>query len=167
MSPPLPRGRCPVCGRDVALRKNGIIREHRAPGETRVCRGAGLSTDRAMKVYRGRRLPGGSVSVTVERGEKGTTEFLRQVVVHSPTGFEWGYGGSGPADLALSILADLFGERQRSRPLYTDRGVERAWRLHDAFKWDWVARVSQGATEWAVGELFIRAWVANQEAMKS
>ena len=23
---------------------------------------------------------------------------------HSPTGFEWGYGGSGPSDLALNIL---------------------------------------------------------------
>jgi len=30
---------------------------------------------------------------------------LAQTVVnHSPTGFEWGYGGSGPADLALNIL---------------------------------------------------------------
>ena len=26
------------------------------------------------------------------------------VVHHSPTGYEWGYGGSGPADLALNIL---------------------------------------------------------------
>lgn len=25
---------------------------------------------------------------------------------HSPTGFEWGYCGSGPAQLALAILAD-------------------------------------------------------------
>jgi hypothetical protein len=25
---------------------------------------------------------------------------------HSPTGFEWGYGGSGPAQLALALLAD-------------------------------------------------------------
>ena len=24
---------------------------------------------------------------------------------HSPTGFEWGYGGSGPAQLALALLA--------------------------------------------------------------
>jgi hypothetical protein len=27
---------------------------------------------------------------------------------HSPDGFEWGYGGSGPAQLALAILADVF-----------------------------------------------------------
>ncbi len=25
---------------------------------------------------------------------------------HSPTGFEWGYGGSGPAQLSLALLAD-------------------------------------------------------------
>lgn len=27
---------------------------------------------------------------------------------HSPCGFEWGYSGSGPAQLALAILADHF-----------------------------------------------------------
>lgn len=27
---------------------------------------------------------------------------------HSPTGFSWGYAGSGPAQLALAILADLW-----------------------------------------------------------
>lgn len=27
---------------------------------------------------------------------------------HSPNGFEWGYGGSGPAQLALAILAHYF-----------------------------------------------------------
>ncbi|HWH58438.1 MAG TPA: DUF6166 domain-containing protein [Terriglobales bacterium] len=29
---------------------------------------------------------------------------------HSPTGFEWGYGGSGPAQLALALLADWSGD---------------------------------------------------------
>jgi hypothetical protein len=28
---------------------------------------------------------------------------------HSPDGFEWGYDGSGPAQLALAMLADYFG----------------------------------------------------------
>lgn len=27
--PPLPRGRCPYCGTDVALRKGSLIREHK------------------------------------------------------------------------------------------------------------------------------------------
>ena len=34
---------------------------------------------------------------------------LRHVVLHSPDGMEWGYAGSGPADLALSILSHAFG----------------------------------------------------------
>lgn len=29
---------------------------------------------------------------------------------HSPTGFNWGYGGSGPAQLALAILYDWSGD---------------------------------------------------------
>ena len=32
------------------------------------------------------------------------------VVRHSPSGIEWGYGGSGPADLALSVLLALTDE---------------------------------------------------------
>jgi len=35
---------------------------------------------------------------------------LEHKVVHSPTGFEWGYHGSGPSDLALSLLCDALGE---------------------------------------------------------
>ena len=34
---------------------------------------------------------------------------LRHVVRHSPTGIEWGYGGSGPRDLALSVLTAVAG----------------------------------------------------------
>ena len=29
---------------------------------------------------------------------------------HSPTGFEWGYSGSGPAQLALALMADALGD---------------------------------------------------------
>lgn len=36
---------------------------------------------------------------------------------HSPTGIEWGYGGSGPADLALSVLLALTDE-QTANALY-------------------------------------------------
>lgn len=46
---------------------------------------------------------------------------------HSPTGFEWGYGGSGPAQLALAILAKYLG----------DDGL--AVELHQPFKWRIVA----------------------------
>lgn len=41
---------------------------------------------------------------------------------HSPTGFECGYGGSGPAQLALAILAHCCGD-------------DLAVKYHQAFKW--------------------------------
>ena len=38
---------------------------------------------------------------------------------HSPSGFNWGYSGSGPSQLALAICIKLFGE-VRARNVYTD-----------------------------------------------
>ncbi len=40
---------------------------------------------------------------------------LDHVVRHSPTGIEWGYAGSGPADLALSVLARVAGMDEAER----------------------------------------------------
>jgi hypothetical protein len=39
---------------------------------------------------------------------------------HSPTGFEWGYGGSGPAQLALAILADHLGNDDEAVTLHQE-----------------------------------------------
>lgn len=52
----------------------------------------------------------------------------RPWVLHSPTGYEWGYMGSGPADLALNVLG-LF------VPPYW------AHRYHQRFKADVIARI--------------------------
>jgi len=41
-----------------------------------------------------------------------------EVYDHSPTGFEWGFGGSGPAQLALAILVDHLGNVEEARSLY-------------------------------------------------
>jgi hypothetical protein len=49
---------------------------------------------------------------------------------HSPTGFEMGYGGSGPAQTALAILSEATGNDQL------------AIALHQKFKWKFVAPVS-------------------------
>jgi len=37
---------------------------------------------------------------------------------HSPTGFEWGYGGSGPAQLALALVADCMGDELAYPSIY-------------------------------------------------
>ena len=41
------------------------------------------------------------------------------IVRHSPDGFEWGYGGSGPSDLALNILI-LFTDQCTADRLYQE-----------------------------------------------
>ena len=65
-------------------------------------------------VYVGFRSPEGERVYVVRRGQP---EPLRHVVHHSPTGFEWGYAGSGPADLAISILADYLGNEETAEDL--------------------------------------------------
>lgn len=50
----------------------------------------------------------GTVRLRAVDGDK--TREVRQVIFHSPTGMEFGFHGSGPADLALTILADHLGE---------------------------------------------------------
>ena len=50
--------------------------------------------------------------------------------VDSPDGFEWGYGGSGPAQLALAILADYFG----CQPMTTEQAEHLAIEHHQQFK---------------------------------
>jgi hypothetical protein len=37
---------------------------------------------------------------------------------HSPDGFEWGYGGSGPAQLALALVADHLAHDEQALDLY-------------------------------------------------
>lgn len=40
------------------------------------------------------------------------------LVNHSPDGFEWGYSGSGPAQLALAILAEVLGDDREALMVY-------------------------------------------------
>lgn len=64
---------------------------------------------------------------------------------HSPTGFAWGYPGSGPAQLALALLSHALGSDERAAELYQEfkdaiiakLDREQAWRLttHDVLGW--------------------------------
>jgi len=78
-----------------------------------------------MKWYAGRRQ-GYAVIVTVDGRPLNPRLDLWN---HSPTGFEWGYGGSGPAQLALAILADHFGDD------------EEAFNFHHRYKWAVIAEL--------------------------
>lgn len=59
--------------------------------------------------YVGERGSSGSSTKVSVVALDGSTTLLRHRMYHSPDGFEWGYGGSGPSDLARSILADVLG----------------------------------------------------------
>ncbi len=64
---------------------------------------------------------------------------------HSPSGIEWGYYGSGPAQLALAILAD-----------YT-RNDAYAQARHQRFKEDVIARLQ--SNRWVIAADTVGAWV--------
>ncbi|MGH6693352.1 MAG: DUF6166 domain-containing protein [Gammaproteobacteria bacterium] len=94
-----------------------------------------------MKVYRGYRNPRGYARVTVNDRELPLRLDLSN---HSPTGFEWGYGGSGPAQLALAILADYLDDAE-ALPLYQDfkrdviAGLGDEWRITGGAIDNWLA----------------------------
>jgi hypothetical protein len=64
---------------------------------------------------------------------------------HSPSGFQWGYGGSGPSQLALALVADATGDD------------ELAQRTYQAFKFKIVASIN--SDEWRLSADAVRAIV--------
>jgi len=58
----------------------------------------------------------------------------QKVCNHSPDGFSWGYGGSGPAQLALAVLLELY-----------DRDFALAH--HQGFKFMYIERLRQADFE--------------------
>ena len=67
-----------------------------------------------MKTYEGRR-EGCAALVTVNGRPLNPRLDLWN---HSPTGFEWGYCGSGPAQLALALLADHLADDRQALDIY-------------------------------------------------
>jgi len=57
---------------------------------------------------------------------------------HSPAGFQWSYGGSGPAQLALAILLDFTGDEHLALSHYQE------------FKWAHVAPLPEGCEPWEI-----------------
>ncbi len=57
-------------------------------------------------VYVGYRQRGRTIVEKRPSQEQLTPDRSLELANHSPSGFEWGYGGSGPAQLALALLLD-------------------------------------------------------------
>lgn len=66
---------------------------------------------------------------------------------HSPTGFAWGYGGSGPAQLALALLLE-------------ETNRKTAERLYQDFKWQIISNLTKDI--WQLTSKEIQDWVKNE-----
>jgi len=71
-----------------------------------------------MTAYVGRRLQGNLVVMRLPDGTELTPDRSLDLVTHSPSGFEVGYRGSGPAQLACGLLLDYFDDAQIAREHY-------------------------------------------------
>jgi Family of unknown function (DUF6166) len=88
-------------------------------------------------MYQGRRSSG-LVSVQFQQVEGEAWFDLDprfDLVNHSPDGFEWGYGGSGPSQLALAICASRLDDAD-------------ALRIYQRFKTRCVAQIPQNSPSW-------------------
>jgi hypothetical protein len=85
-----------------------------------------------------------------------TVNVPMSVAHHSSGVYEIGYGGSGPADLALNILAFLFPGLDVK--CATGHCSQKAWALHQSFKWNFLAGMPrEGGT--IKGEAIV-SWLA-------
>ena len=90
-----------------------------------------------MKEYRGVRTPKGCVVTVADGGGKKKLPIRHDVRRHSEE-FEWGYAGSGPAQLALALLCDVLGDAERAQETY------------QRFKFQVIARLA--GDEWTLAE---------------
>jgi len=71
-------------------------------------------------VYVGYRQRGRAIVEKQPGQERLTPERSLELASHSPSGFEWGYGGSGPAQLALALLLDCTDDEEFALAHYTE-----------------------------------------------
>lgn len=102
-----------------------------------------------MKSYVGERYPEPRGAVVVIRKRIDDREHRdyplpprNDLYNHSPDGFEWGYSGSGPAQLALALCADVVGD-------------ERALRVYQRVKDALIAPIQED--DWSLSEETIRS----------
>lgn len=102
-----------------------------------------------MKTYTGYRDAAGNPVVWVQEAgqlprklDPAPSQSIRN---HSPDGFNWGYGGSGPAQLALAILLDVLGD------------TDAAGSVYQVFKW---MHVGHWGDTWSITDREVFDWYA-------
>lgn len=66
--------------------------------------------ENALKTYYGHAATAERPASVIVRAKK--SKMLVHHIRHNPTGFTWGYGGSGPSELSRCILLDSFGTEE-------------------------------------------------------
>jgi hypothetical protein len=130
-------------------------------GEEKIGLEAAACVRRGGKAYCARRALDGECRIVVVSSNwhnKMISSPLHHVVKHSPSGFEFGYAGSGPADTSLSILADYFGERPTKDDVYYGRGKAVHPPLYQQFKRDFIAPAPEEG--FTITSDQIKAWLA-------
>lgn len=79
----------------------------------------------------------------------------QKVKNHSPDGFNWGYGGSGPAQLALAILLEVTNDEQI------------ALRYYQEFKSQVIAAIPSQESPWTIEENKIIEWLEARQAQET
>ena len=87
--------------------------------------------------------------------ENRSTTFLKsersqRVKNYSPDGFNWGYAGSGPAQLALAILLEVTGDEAKALAHYHD------------FERQVIVSITSQTTNWEIKEQKIITWLQTQ-----
>lgn len=103
------------------------------------------------KIYEGAYSLGSFyVSVNSEKLSPGPSLAL---INHSPSGFAWGYNGSGPAQLALAILLDYTGDSTFAR------------RYHQRFREEIISHLPQNVS-WMMDDTDIDRWLSENTITK-
>lgn len=117
------------------------------------------------KQYHGSRFNGRCIVVVEIIDDDGTitrTYPLCHFNRHSPSGFEWGYSGSGPADLARAIMIDYLAYADDPAGLMPlDRVQVLADEYYMAFKFEVVSGLPRD--EWRMSANLVEQWKASYE----
>ena len=76
----------------------------------------------------------------------------QKLVNHSPTGFEWGYCGSGPAQLSLAILLSHTKDQHLALDMY------------NKFLFDVISKIH--STDWEISNKKIEDWIKAEKTIK-
>ena len=68
--------------------------------------------------YRAASVGPAHVTVSVNGEGQGNLDPRHDIRSHSPDGFQWGFGGSGPAQLALALCCHVLEDDDRAQRIY-------------------------------------------------